>query len=94
MRIGLNLLFRLSSAGGGVETYVRRLVNELVRLDNRNEYTIFVSDRAGSFPVPQRGNASFVECNVDSDSRALRYLWEQTALPVQIMKHKFECFIQ
>jgi glycosyltransferase involved in cell wall biosynthesis len=88
VKIGLNLLFRIPAAGGGVETYVRRLVSEITRLDSCNEYVIFVSGAAGSFPIAKRRNVTFVSCNVDSQNRALRYVWEQSALPLQAVAHK------
>jgi glycosyltransferase involved in cell wall biosynthesis len=88
VKIGLNLLFRVPTAGGGVETYVRRLVNEIIRLDDTNEYVIFFSGAAGMFPVAERRNVTFIACNVDSNNRAHRYVWEQTALPLQVIAHR------
>ncbi len=83
MRVGLNLLFRLPGANGGVETYVRRLVDELTQLDTCNEYVLFMS-REAVFHLAPRGNTSIVACPVDSSNRGGRYLWEQTRLPVQV----------
>lgn len=49
-----------------------------------------MSDRAVRFPVCERGNVSFVSCPVDAENRARRYLWEQTAFPVDVFKHKVQ----
>jgi len=84
MRIGLNLLFLTPDAGGGVETYVRRLVDELLRLDIRNEYFLFLGSTTS---FTESANATVVRCNVNSHHRGLRYSWEQTILPLQVMKH-------
>ena len=84
MKIGLNLLFLTPDAGGGVETYVRRLVDELLRLDTANEYFLFLGSTTR---IAGSANATIVRCNVDSHNRALRYSWEQTILPLQVMKH-------
>ena len=73
MRIGLNILYRIPSLAGGVETYVRSLINELIRVDTKNEYVLFVSSTVEMFDIPRQENISIVPCDVDSNNRALRY---------------------
>jgi glycosyltransferase involved in cell wall biosynthesis len=84
MRVGLNILYRIPSLAGGVETYVRRLIDEVIRVDTKNEYVLFVSSTVEMFPLPRRENISVVPCDVDSNNRALRYWWEQAFLPFQV----------
>src|SRR5262245_14243444 len=88
MRIGLNLLFRAPGAIGGVETYVRRLVDEIVRLDTHNEYVLFVGNTADE--LTSNGCAVRVRCDLASHSRGLRYWWEQTVLPFQVKAHDIQ----
>ncbi len=90
MKIGLNLLYRVPSAGGGVETYVQSLINQVIQLDTKNEYTLFVSGTAKMFPLPDKRNVTVVRCAVDSNKRGSRYLWEQVILPAQVRKHKVQ----
>src|SRR6266436_470997 len=84
MRIGINLLYRAPGAGGGVETYVHGLVNEMIRLDTKNEYVIFSSRTTQMFPTQCAANVNIVTCAVDSNKRGRRYLWEQAILPLQV----------
>src|SRR5438093_13523736 len=90
MRIGINLLYRVSTTYGGIETYAQRLINELVDLDTRNEYVIFVSDTAEIFTIPARDNVDVVRCKVDSKNRPIRYFWEQTVLPAEVITRKVQ----
>jgi glycosyltransferase involved in cell wall biosynthesis len=90
LRIGLNILYRIPSLAGGVETYVRSLINELIRVDTKNEYVLFVSSTVEMFDIPRQENISIVPCDVDSNNRALRYWWEQAFLPFQVKAHKVD----
>ncbi len=44
MRIGLYTLFLFPAQIGGIETYVRQLVKYLGQVDQRNRYTLFVTE--------------------------------------------------
>src|SRR5258708_21747309 len=90
MRIGLNILYRIPSVAGGVETYVSSLIDEVILVDMNNEYVLFVSSTVERLSVPQRENVKVVPCNVNTSIRALRYWWEQTVLPFQVTAHKID----
>src|SRR5437879_985339 len=88
MRIGLNILFRAQGTTGGVETYVRRLIDQIVNLDKRNEYLLFVSGAPDL--VTESANVTVIRCDFDSRRRAVRYWWEQTALPIKVRRHNIQ----
>ncbi len=102
MRVGINALFLLPGRVGGSEVYIRNLVKWLVRVDDRNEYVIFINrESAGVFeplaPLGARGSATplapkmkVVPCPIRASSRPARILWEQIALPIQVKLHKLD----
>ncbi len=96
MRVGINALFLLPGRVGGSEIYIRHLVKWLERVDDQNEYVIFINrESAGVFePLGARGSATpkmkVVSCPVRASSRPARILWEQIALPIQVKYHKLD----
>jgi glycosyltransferase involved in cell wall biosynthesis len=85
LRIGLNLLF-LGSKEGGTKTYALGLLHGLGCVDSSNEYFVFLSKDGANLPLPEKANFHRVVCGVDASVRELRYLWEQTALPVKVAR--------
>ncbi len=65
MRIGINALYLLPGKVGGSETYIRNLVQSLLKIDRDNTYVIFINKESigifqefapasRSYPVPSR----------------------------------------
>ncbi|HEX2721347.1 MAG TPA: glycosyltransferase family 1 protein [Gemmatimonadaceae bacterium] len=88
MLIALNLLYLIPGVVGGTETYARSLVQALARQDSDNEYAIFVSREAADLEITPAANFRKVVCPVIAMSRAFRYSWEQTMLPLQLLREK------
>jgi glycosyltransferase involved in cell wall biosynthesis len=90
MRVALNLLYLIPGVVGGTETYGRSLVRGLAAVDPENEYLLFVNREASDIEFTTAANFSRVLCNVRAKSRAARYAWEQTILPVQLARHRID----
>jgi len=88
MRIGINTLFLIPSKVGGSETYLRKTLAEMVRLDESVEYVLFCNrENAGAFGEIERPNVREVACDVTATSRPRRILYEQFALPKLVERH-------
>ena len=88
MRIGVNTLFLIPAKVGGSETYLRKVLAELVSLDETHEYVLFCNrENAGTFPEIERPNVMEVRSNVRATSRPRRVLYEQFVLPKLVKCH-------
>ncbi len=88
MRIALNLLYLLPGVVGGTETYARSLIKAFSRQDDDNEYTVYLNRESSDLDVTPAANFRRVICPINAMNRASRYLWEQGALPIQLMREK------
>jgi glycosyltransferase involved in cell wall biosynthesis len=88
MRIALNLLYLLPGVVGGTETYARSLIKAFARQDDDNEYTIYLNRESADLDVTPAENFRRVICPINAMNRASRYLWEQGALPLQLLREK------
>ncbi|HEX6573624.1 MAG TPA: glycosyltransferase family 1 protein [Gemmatimonadaceae bacterium] len=88
MHIALNLLYLLPGVVGGTETYARSLIKAFSRQDDDNEYSIFLNRESADLDVTPAENFSRVICPVNATNRAVRYGWEQGAMPLQLRKAK------
>ena len=84
MRIALNLLYLIPGVVGGTETYARSLITAFGRMDDDNEYTVFVNRESAELDITPGANFKRVVCPVIAMQRAMRYGWEQAVLPVQL----------
>ena len=93
MRIGINALYLLPGRVGGTEVYIKNLVKWLTKVDQENDYIIFINKESiGVFDeLIQR--VRIVLCPVKATSRPLRILWEQFALPLQIRRLKIDILL-
>lgn len=83
MRIGLNLLFLLPGETGGIQTHACALIEELARIDTRNDYFLFLNQESGGLFAGLPKNFRRVPCPFRAQRRAVRYAWEQLVLPAQ-----------
>jgi len=89
MRIGLNLLHALPEIGGGWN-YIQRLVAGLGECDHSNQYVAFVT-RFSECLVPDQPNFKKVLVRIDSRSRPLRILYENTVLQYSARHYHVDC---
>ncbi|MBN1918669.1 MAG: glycosyltransferase family 4 protein [Verrucomicrobia bacterium] len=88
MRIGINTLFLIPSKVGGSETYLRKTLAEMVRVDPSVEYVLFCNrENAATFGEVERPNVREVACDVAATSRPTRILYEQLRLPKLVERH-------
>jgi len=90
MRIGINLLFLLPGIVGGTETYALSLLQALSRIDQRNEYLVFLNKESVALELPAQPNFKTVVCPISAKIRMARYLWEQFVFPFQARKHHLD----
>ncbi|HBV58051.1 MAG TPA: hypothetical protein DEB73_02195 [Candidatus Magasanikbacteria bacterium] len=83
MRIGIDA--RFYAEAGGIGRYTRELINELAKIDDINEYLIFVTSQGGELYQPQ--NARFIKVVVN-----IRwYSWqEQIWWPLILYRQKID----
>lgn len=83
MRIGLNLLFLIPSEVGGTETYSTSLIWAIHKLDQVNEYFLFINRETIDLDLPKGCNFHRIICPFHGKNRVMRFLWEQMVLPWQ-----------
>jgi len=77
---------------GGAWNYIDNLVKTLVKYDNENLYTVFVTKH--SIPIVYGlTNLEIVNINVDSNSRIKRVFYENIILPIYIKHSKIDCLL-
>ena len=81
MKIGVNLLYLIPGFNGGTETYAAGLLEGFSGLGGDEEFFVFVSQEAASWPLPTHPRFRRVLCPVSANSRPRRYWYEQTVLP-------------
>ncbi len=92
MRIGINTLAVVPSEIGGALTYVRKLVENLARIDEESEYFLFVASWNQELFQVKKRNFRQIICNVPSKILFLRVLYEQAVLPFLLWKNKIDVF--
>ena len=90
MRIGVNALYMIPGGVGGTEIYLRSLLTALAEIDHRNTYFIFTNRETGPDLVPRQANFIHVPQVVPAVNRPARLLWEQTVLPLAVLRRKID----
>lgn len=90
MRIALNLLYLIPGVVGGTETYARSLIHNLAKIDNDNEYLVFLNKLGADMDITPGENFKRVVCPFVPLRRMVRYGWEQGILPFQIGRAKVD----
>lgn len=93
VRIGINALYLLPGKVGGSETYVRNLVNWLVRIDRSNRYCIFINRESEGIFDKIASEIEVIHCPVRATNRPARILWEQLILPFQIWRYGLDILL-
>lgn len=81
MHIGLNLVFLVPGETGGMETYARELIPELVAAAPEHRFTSFVNREAAGHPAPWNDLTEVVVVPVRARKRAEWVRGEQQLLP-------------
>jgi glycosyltransferase involved in cell wall biosynthesis len=83
--VALNLLYLIPGVVGGTETYALSLIHTLATIDGSNEYVVYVNREGAHLDVTPAPNFRKVVCPISAERRSVRYAWEQTVLPLQLM---------
>jgi len=86
VRIGINALYLIPGRVGGTETYIRNLVKTLARIDDKNEYFIFINSESVGVFDNAGPRMKVVPCAFRAARRPVRILWEQFILPLQVRR--------
>jgi len=90
MKIGVNALYLIPGGVGGTEIYLRSLLTALAEIDHQNTYFIFTNRETGPDLVPAQANFVHVPQVVAAANRPARLLWEQTLLPLAVLRRKID----
>ena len=93
LRIGVNALYLIPGGVGGTEIYLRGLLRALGDLDPVNHYTVFTNRETGADLFPPRKNFHIARQWVRGSSRPARIVWEQTALPLAVLRRKVDVLL-
>ncbi|HEV3333940.1 MAG TPA: glycosyltransferase family 1 protein [Bryobacteraceae bacterium] len=93
LRIGINALYLIPGGVGGTEIYLRGLLAALAQIDPVNQYFLFTNRETGPDLAPLTPNFTLVPQGVRAVSRPARILWEQTILPLQVVRHKLDVML-
>jgi glycosyltransferase involved in cell wall biosynthesis len=93
VRIGINALYLLPGKVGGSETYIRNLVQSLLKLDRENTYVIFINKESVGIFQELAPRLTVVPCPIQATNRPIRILWEQLILPFQIRSRKIDVLL-
>lgn len=82
MRVGINLLWVRPGKNGGTESYIRNILDGLLKSSRGIQYYLYVSkDNESSFDTYYK-NKHFIKrlCPIDTSSQVKRVLWENLNL--------------
>lgn len=86
LNIGVNLLYMNRKLAGGSITYGINLVNELAKLDNINNYLIYVNKDCEDLPIKIGSNFEIKVIPFHNKYVYVRYFWEQLIFPFYLLK--------
>jgi hypothetical protein len=90
LRIGINALVAVPSRTAGAVTYLRKLIENLAKIDKLNQYFLFVAPwNKDLFQVRQK-NFHKIICNVPRKFLVIRILYEQMILPILARRSKID----
>jgi glycosyltransferase involved in cell wall biosynthesis len=87
--VGVDLTWVRVGKVGGTESYIRNLLDGLVGIQRRCDYTLFVtSSNLRSFTGYTSSGFEVVQCAIDSNHRFSRILYQNLMLPFEFVKKK------
>lgn len=90
MRVGINGLTIKPSISGGIEYYFFNLIDELAKMDLRNEYIIFANRENYKRIALKNENFRWVYINVSGLDWIKKYFMEQFYLPILAARLKID----
>jgi glycosyltransferase involved in cell wall biosynthesis len=93
MDIGINALYLIPGGVGGTEIYLRSLLAALAAIDSANRYFVFTNRETGPDLVPKAPNFTAVPQPLRAVNRPARIVWEQTALPLAIVRRRLDVLL-
>lgn len=89
MRIGINILFIVPTKVGGTEISTKNVLKQIEKIDNKNEYFVFLNEKLDKVFNFSKKNIKKVVYNT-SQSKIKRILFEQFVLPFIAIKYKLD----
>jgi glycosyltransferase involved in cell wall biosynthesis len=93
LRIGINALYLIPGCVGGTEIYLRSLLDALGRIDESNEYFVFVNRESTSARLVALPPFHLIPCAVSARRRPHRILWEQIMFPLLLKRHGIDVLL-
>jgi len=93
VRIGINALYLIPGEVGGTEIYLTSLLQALARIDNANEYFVFVNREGMDVPLTGSPNLHPIHCPVTARSRPQRIFWEQAIFPAWLKRNEIDVLL-
>jgi len=90
MRIGINLLALHPTVSGGMEFYIRNLLDALFEIDKFNQYFLFTNQDNHCTFTDGQPNAQWVLCEIGARPQWKRIVWEQSVLPSVAKKYRLD----
>ncbi len=92
LRIGVNALF-LKKAETGIGRVTRNLLEELAKIDSRNEYILYTDSRLNNLKIPANFKTKLIPSNFYRREDLIKQtFWERVALPREAEKDNLNIF--
>lgn len=92
LRVGVNALF-LKKAETGIGRVTRNLLEELARIDTKNEYILYTDSRLPNLKMPANFKVKMVPSNFYRREDLIKQtVWERVALPREAEKDSLNIF--
>lgn len=88
MKIAINLLYLLPGEVGGTETYGICLLDAISKMNNSDEYIVYLNRESSNISIPIDTRIKYVICSINAKNRIFRYIYEQFRLPFLLWKHR------
>ena len=89
MKIGINVLF-ITYDRGGSKTYILNLLKNLIHLDKKNQYYLFIAGYNKNLFESYKNQLYIIEIPMKKYNTLLRFLMEQIYLPILARKYKID----
>lgn len=91
LHIGINARY-LQRTITGIERYILETLNHLLKIDRKNNYSLFLSSQRQIPDIIQAPNITFNYTTTNTEARLRRIIWEQLTLGKEILKRKIDIF--